>query len=284
MGRIAGVAPTIAASYRYQAQYAYSHDVIQNDNVLRIAAREGGAQSDVSAAVSITPPDAFVEYKDRFGNMVRRSTVTETHREMSVESSGDLRILAQRPDAPDLPMSVYRERIESGGAYLAETPLIKPAALADYAESAAAGADSLLQTIDAVVEWLHARIVYQRGHTSVFTTADQAIALGYGVCQDFSHAALGILRCLGVPCRYVSGLLATQEGETHAWIECLHPDAGWLSADPTRKRARPEPAELLAFAVGRDYTDVPPVTGSFVSAGQGGLVSVHSSVKILDQA
>ena len=283
MGRIAGVAPTAAATYRYQAHYAYSHDVVQNDNVMRITAREGGAQSNVRHAVSVTPNDAYVEYKDRFGNLVRRSAVTQTHREMDVESSGSLDILLERPDAPDMPMSVYRERLTIRDGYLAETPLIKPAALAEFAQEAAAGADSLLQTIDAVVEWLHSRIVYERWHTSVDTSADQAIALGYGVCQDFAHAAIGLLRCLGVPCRYVSGLLATQEGETHAWIEYHHPDAGWLTVDPTRKRARPDPAELLAFAVGRDYTDVPPVTGSFVSSGQGGLVRVHCSVQIAEK-
>lgn len=283
MGRIAGVAPTAAATYRYQAHYAYSHDVVQNDNVMRITAREGGAQSNVRHAVSVTPNDAYVEYKDRFGNLVRRSAVTQTHREMDVESSGSLDILLERPDAPDMPMRVYRERLTVRDGYLAETPLIKPAALAEHAQEAAAGADSLLQTIDAVVEWLHSRIVYERWHTSVDTSADQAIALGYGVCQDFAHAAIGLLRCLGVPCRYVSGLLATQEGETHAWIEYHHPDAGWLTADPTRKRARPDPAELLAFAVGRDYTDVPPVTGSFVSSGQGGLVRVHCSVQIAEK-
>lgn len=283
MGRIAGVAP-VAATYRYQAHYAYSHDVIQNDNVMRITARDGGAQSNVRHAVSVSPSDAYVEYKDRFGNLVRRSAVTETHREMDVESSGTLDILLERPDALDMPMSVYRERLRIRDGFLAETPLIKPAALAEHAREAAAGADSLLETIDAVVEWLHSRIVYERGHTSVDTAAHEAIELGYGVCQDFAHAAIGILRALGAPCRYVSGLLAPQEGETHAWIEYHHPDAGWLPADPTRRRARPDPAELIAFAVGRDYTDVPPVIGSFVSVGQGGLVWVHSSVQIAEKA
>ena len=284
MGRIAGVAPTVAATYRYRAHYAYSHDVIQNDNVFRITAREGGAQSNVRHAVSLSPGDAYVEYKDRFGNLARRSSVAETHREMDVESSGSLDVLRLRPDAPDMAMSVYRERLTVRDGYLAETPLIKPAALADYAREAAAGADSLLQTIDAVVEWLHSRIVYERGHTSVHTAADQAIETGYGVCQDFAHAAIGMLRSLGAPCRYVSGLLAAQEGETHAWIEYSHPDAGWLAVDPTRRRARPDPPELIAFAVGRDYTDVPPVTGSFVSLGQGGLVWVHCGVQVAESA
>ena len=80
-----------------------------------------------------------------------------------------------------------------------------------------------------------------------------------------------MLRALGVPVRYVSGLLTRQAGETHAWLEFLHPDAGWLPADPTRGVVIDIGVDYLKFGVGRDYTDVPPVTGSFVSRGSGHL-------------
>ena len=117
---------------------------------------------------------------------------------------------------------------------------------------------SLLQVVESVTGWLHRHIVYERGYTSVFTTAEEAVARGHGVCQDYAHAAIGLLRALGIPARYVSGLLATQVGETHAWIEFFHPDHGWVSADPTRARMLADPRELLTFAVGRDYKRRPP--------------------------
>ena len=99
-----------------------------------------------------------------------------------------------------------------------------------------------------------------------------------GVCQDKAHLALGMLRALGVPARYASGLLTRQPGETHAWVEFRHPAAGWLPADPTRGVVIDTATDYLKFAVGRDYTDALPVDGSFVSGGQGRLDFVTAQV------
>ena len=85
-----------------------------------------------------------------------------------------------------------------------------------------------------VVRWVYENIVYRHGTTSVGTTADQVLAAGEGVCQDKTHLALGMLRALRIPCRYASGLITGQTGETHSWVEVYHPDDGWLGADPTR--------------------------------------------------
>ena len=127
--------------------------------------------------------------------------------------------------------------------------------MAAQASSAAGGAVSLLQVVESVTSWLHRNIAYERGYTNVFTTAEEVVARGHGVCQDYAHVAIGMLRALGIPARYASGLLASQVGETHAWIEFHHPDSGWLTADPTRAHMLPPPTELLTFAIGRDYND-----------------------------
>ena len=84
---------------------------------------------------------------------------------------------------------------------------------------------------------------YERGHAGVSTTAAEAIAIGFGVCQDFSHATLGLLRALGIPARYVSGLLSSQDAETHAWIEFYHlTEAGSPPTQRTCKSRRPPAA------------------------------------------
>ena len=93
-----------------------------------------------------------------------------------------------------------------------------------------------------------------------------------------THLAMGMLRSRGVPARYVSGLLTRQPGETHAWLEFLHPHQGWLPADPTRGTIELNGTDYLKFAVGRDYAEVPPVTGSFVSRGEGWLNFTTSEV------
>ena len=280
MGSFAKIGPVATATYTYHAYYAYSQDVVQNDNVLRIMPREGGPQTNATYAVSIDPGDWFVEYMDRFGNRVRRSSVTRTHRFMEISAHGAVDIQREPPVVADIPPSFYRESPPGMHEFLTQTPLITPAALSEHAAEAAQGAGSLIELVTAVIEWLHRNIVYEFGHTSVDTTADEAVSIGYGVCQDFAHATIGMLRALGIPTRYVSGLLCSQVGETHAWIEFYHPNQGWLTADPTRMRVLPAPTELLAFAVGRDYSDVPPVTGSFVSSGQGGLTLVATTVHI----
>lgn len=266
--------------YTYRAHYAYGHDVTRNENVFRIIPRVDGAQHNASWEVRITPDGARDEHHDAFGNLVLRSLVTQLHREMDVEAAGSVAVrLAQEP-VTDLRMEVYRERLLPGNVYLAKTTLVDPAALAGQANVAAGGAVSLLQVVEAVTAWLQRHIVYERGYTSVFTTAEEAVARGHGVCQDYAHAAIGLLRALGIPARYVSGLLATQVGETHAWIEFFHPDHGWVATDPTRARVLADPRELLTFAVGRDYNDARPSIGSFEPPGQGGLVSIEASVQL----
>ena len=265
--------------YTYRARYAYAREVARNANEFRIIPRVDGAQRNAVCAIRTTPDGAQVEHHDAFGNRVLRSLITHPHREMRIEAAGSVDIRLTQPTPPDLSLAVYRERLLPGRVYLERTALVDPAALEQHAQEASGGAATLQQTLDAVIAWLQRRIAYERGHTSVFTTAEEAIARGRGVCQDYAHAAIGLLRALGIPARYVSGLLSTQAGETHAWIEYYHPDCGWLTADPTRGLTHPRPTELLTFAVGRDYNDARPSIGSFYPPCEGGLVSVDAVVE-----
>ena len=274
----------VTARYVYRAHYAYDHDVTRNDNMFRVFPRVDGAQYNAACKVRTTPDGAQAEHHDAFGNRVLRSLVMHPHREMHVEATGSVTIRTAQPSVDDLPMDVYRERLLIGNLYLAATSLVDSAALTTHAREATDGAASLLQVVEAVTAWLYGRIAYERGYTSVFTTAEEAITRGHGVCQDYTHAAIGLLRALGIPARYVSGLLTSQVGETHAWIEFYHPDSGWLAADPTRARMLPSPTELLKFAVGRDYNDARPSIGSFEPPGQGGLVSIEASVLLPEEA
>ena len=281
--RSTGTGATVVTRYTYRAHYAYGHEVIRNENVFRLAPRVDGAQYNAAFEVRTTPDGEQTEHHDAFGNRVLRSRVTQSHREMDVEAHGSVAIRLGRQPVTDLRMEVYRQRLLPGNAYLAGTALVDPTALFEQASAAAGGATSLLGVVEAVTAWLQRRIVYERGHTSVFTTAAEAIARGRGVCQDYTHAAIGLLRALGIPARYVSGLLSSQVGETHAWIEFHHPDHGWLPADPTRGRMLPPPTELLTFAVGRDYNDARPSIGSFEPPGEGGLVSIEASVQLAEE-
>jgi transglutaminase-like putative cysteine protease len=109
-------------------------------------------------------------------------------------------------------------------------------------------------------------LVYERGATDVQTRADEVLALGRGVCQDFAHVLLAACRCVGIPARYVSGYLydPTVEGDnaaSHAWVDVFDDAYGWVALDPTHDREQTE--GYVRVAVGRDYADVPPTRGVF---------------------
>ena len=83
-----------------------------------------------------------------------------------------------------------------------------------------------------------------------------------GVCQDFAHVMIGLCRALKIPALYVSGYLATEiASATHAWVEVFIPGIGWRALDPTHDRQADE--TYVKIAVGRDYADVPPITGNY---------------------
>lgn len=117
------------------------------------------------------------------------------------------------------------------------------------------------------VEAVRDLIAYSPGATTVSTTSREAWASGHGVCQGFTHATLSLLRSAGIPARYASGYLRTEEpapgpivvGESHAWVEYW--DGGWHAADPTNDRA--VGAAHVIVARGRDYADVPPLKGIY---------------------
>ena len=121
--------------------------MVQNDNVLRVFPRVGGLQTNVAYDVSVVPVDWYVEYNDRFGNRVRRSTVTTSHRTLNLLVTGTTELLAPPLAPPDVPIGLYRRQRTAASEYLAESPLVAPSSLAAQAAEATAGAESVLETV-----------------------------------------------------------------------------------------------------------------------------------------
>ena len=273
---------TVTAFFTYAVRYGYSDTVIHNDNQLRIFPRDGEGQSEAETQVWSVPSGRGVEFKDRFGNRVWRLRVIEPHDTFVVAAGGSVQLSTELPpddDANVRELDGLAEVFEFGGL----SPLVDPETLTGVARDLAGGNESLLGIVNGVVSWVYENIEYRRGTTSVTTTADQVLEAGEGVCQDKTHLALGMLRSLGVPCRYVSGLIAGQSGETHSWLEFLHPRNGWLGADPTRGMILRPPSDYVKFGVGRDYTDVSPVTGSFLSRGAAADVAAIADVQFQER-
>ena len=281
MRQTKGGADTLVASYLYAARYAYSDSVLHNDNRLRIFPLTDSGQEPVGWQLWTRPHGRGVEYVDRFGNRVRRVRIVAAHDSLVVASAGTVRLATARPQPEDADLEEVRALPEAF-EYTSRSPLVDPAAVSGLADEVAAAPDSLLAAVGGVAGWVHRNIRYRRGTTGVTTTADQVLRAMEGVCQDKAHLALGMLRALGIPSRYVSGLLTGEVGETHAWVEVRHPRRGWLAVDPTRGMLCPPPCDYVKLAVGRDYADVPPVAGSFLSRGAASECAAISAVKLVD--
>ena len=261
---------TIPVHYAYVARYSYTDTVVQNDNFLRLSPLADDYQRPGSGRVATFPQGRQIQYSDRLGNTVHRVRVTTPHQELIIAAIGQVWLNHLTVDAPDVALASAAYGLEAQ-EFLSASRLADPAGVDDVAREAGAGAGTLLASVNNIVQWIYANVRYERGHTSVNTTAADVLASMRGVCQDQAHLCLAMLRAIGIPARYVSGLLTRQPGETHAWVDFLHPLLGWLPADPTRGVVIDLGSDYLKFGVGRDYSEVPPVSGSFISRGDGHL-------------
>jgi transglutaminase-like putative cysteine protease len=220
----------------------------------------------------------FENRQDRFGNVIvdafapRVSTAIEFLAEVTVERS------SSEPNR--LPDGWQRD------AYLLEASRLTAAdarlrrAADELGESAPWG----LELADRINDWVYQSMTYRGGVTGVRTTAPEALAQGFGVCQDYAHIMLAICRAAELPARYVSGHLVGQGG-THAWVEVVLPagdetgDAIAWGFDPTH--ASRGGLEYVTIAVGADYSDVAPTSGTYVSQASGRLLT-HKRVTLTD--
>lgn len=131
-----------------------------------------------------------------------------------------------------------------------------------------------------VALYLRDHIEYRKGVTTSATAIDKVLEQRAGVCQDLAHVAIGLLRKLGIPARYVSGYFYRADGnsemESHAWCEAQVAGLGWLPIDPTHKTIAGE--GHVAIASGRDFSDVPPNRGVYRGKAEESLrvrVTVH---------
>jgi len=133
-----------------------------------------------------------------------------------------------------------------------------------------------------VAEYIRGRFAYARDVTDATSPIDHLLEHGKGVCQDFTHLMIAVLRSFGVPARYVSGYIhrENKESQSHAWCEVWLPDVGWIGFDPTN--GCPVGGHFVKTAVGRDFTDVPPNKGTYRGGGSE-RITVRVATRALDR-
>ena len=206
-------------------------------------------------------PARRVSWLDSFGNLVVEVRAPAVPEAIEFESWVVVE-RGRRPDAP-APADVALQ----DPRLVAPSRLTRPdAPLLEGARRLAADRPPPLVMAERINHWVHRALRYSHGVTHVRTTAAQALALGQGVCQDYAHVMLAVSRLCGLPARYVSGHLVG-EGGSHAWVEVALPDPEvpgqrWaLAFDPTHDRRAG--SGYVTVAVGRDYSDVAPTSGTF---------------------
>ena len=242
--------------------FTYDQMISEAYTEMRLRPLDSGGQRCLSFALTAQPREEVRQYVDRFGNGVHHFDVLSSHKQLVVTATSQvLTPQAYQPDADDFGLLDEFDYCRP----TAYTPY--SAAVAGFAAAQAVPGDPLATAL-ALAAAVHAALKYEKGVTDVQTNAEQALALGRGVCQDFTHVMLAACRSLDLPARYVSGYLYNNghTAASHAWVDVHVAGPGWLSLDPTHNRQ--QTGQYVRVAIGRDYADVPPSRGIFKGAAK----------------
>jgi transglutaminase-like putative cysteine protease len=262
---------------RFLTKYVYDTDVIDNLNALRVKPAANSRQRVDEFSVRLSPEVRIHRHTDYFGTEVVEFEVARPHRQLVMDVRA--RVCTEPPrEPPQSTWDVLREPAyrEAGGEFLLQTDDAPGhPVLAELLETTRAAPDPLA-TLMLVAELIPGRFEYRQGATYVDSPITHVLDGGAGVCQDFVHLGVSLLRHHGIAARYVSGyLFTTSEGDgsqqesvevdTHAWLEALLPvddaEPVWIGADPTNRGLASE--RHVKIGHGRHYADVPPIKGVY---------------------
>lgn len=253
--------------------YKYDQQVHDSANQIMLYPIKDDYQEVVQHQLNITNEPQVETFSDYYDNTVGTFTHPEKHRELFIESS--LVVIVKKKPSPDISIFTADQwnqldeikfqipyiNFLRQEQFLAKDELkavIKPQELKNI---------SPLQIAKNFCSYVFENFTYIKGITSIETTVDEIWKMKSGVCQDFAHILLVMLRHANIPARYVSGYICPNkngmrgEGATHAWVEAFIPDYGWLGLDPTNNCIVDE--NHVRLAVGRNFEDVSPVKGTY---------------------
>jgi transglutaminase-like putative cysteine protease len=263
-------------SIRHLTRYRYSQPVSESIMETRMHPRSDSQQHCLTFSLSVSPRCRVFTYRDHFGNNVHHFDIPGEHNQLVIVAES---VVEQQP-MPEVPAFLsfdawqaldvmvnsgdYREMILPSH-FAVETP-----ALLNLANSlGVTRRDDPLVLVQELNQRLFEYLEYVPRSTRVDSPIDDAITNRRGVCQDFAHTMIALLRLVRIPARYVSGYLYRSREDhdrstpdaSHAWIDVLMPHLGWVGFDPTNNLIAHQ--RHIRTAIGRDYADVPPTHGIF---------------------
>ena len=262
---------------RHLTVYEY-HDSVQDSfNEARLQPVNDTAQECVDFHLRIDPTASLRDYPDFYGNCVHYFDVPQPHSRLEVEAISDIQTQADsRGQIPAVnpPTSLQdNAEVEDYFDFLNDSHFVSldKEVWRESIDALPNGVSDLWQDALTVGRYIYRNFTYTPRTTTVNTRPAEVVLSRQGVCQDFAHVMLGMCRSHGIPARYVSGYfynpnrLPDEIEASHAWVEVYLPGYGWQGFDPTHDRV-PD-TRYVKLAVGRDYGDIKPVSGTFRGKG-----------------
>jgi len=254
--------------------YAYQSPVTASYNEARLTPRSNTRQNVILNRVETIPATRSYRYIDYWGTAVTAFDLHAPHTELTVSSSSVVE--TERPEPPAT--QVTWTDLQSVAVIDRFDEVLRPTEYTPVSERVAAVGRRITknheprEAVVAAARWARGELDYIPGTTGVHSSGLDALEQGKGVCQDFAHLSLMVLRSMGIPARYVSGYLhpkrhavvgKTVDGRSHAWIQAW--TGGWWNYDPTNNTDISE--QYISVGVGRDYSDVSPLKGVYSGEG-----------------
>lgn len=259
----------------HETGYAYPSPVTASYNEARLTPRSDARQNVILNRVETLPATRSYRYVDYWGTTVTAFDLHAPHTELTVSSSSVVE--TDQPDPPTAkftwPELVSQAVIDRFDEVLSATPYAPVSRRVAAVGKRIAKYHEPPDAVVAAAQWARSELEYLPGATGVHSSGLDALREGKGVCQDFAHLTLALLRGMGIPARYVSGYLLpkrdaavgdTVEGRSHAWIQAWT-GGGWWDYDPTNDTEINE--QYVSVGVGRDYADVSPLKGIYSGEG-----------------
>ncbi len=266
----------------HTTRYKYGHPAAEAYGEARLRPPDSPSQTVVNHRLTIDPDVKASGYTDHFGNHVDFYSLPFRHRHLVIVNQATVRTHPAERPAESLDLRVGDARQILGSAMPDIFEYLQPTRVVPIGRDALVWANKYLgsrasigEGLQRLNEAIHTEFKYQSGSTENSTPLAAIWKSKTGVCQDFAHIMLSIVRTAGLPARYVCGYIETDPPRsgarltgavaTHAWIETLVPGMRWVALDPTNRQWVGE--RHVAVSVGRDYTDATPLRGTFKGSG-----------------
>lgn len=263
---------------KHITRYSYPSPVIDSANQVMLFPLDDEQQEVKKHELLITTNPSVEVFTDYFGNKVGIFSIVKPHSELIIQSI--IEIITQEAILPNdaspaeaqwTELELIREQFPYMDLMLLEH--------CDCADEIKAAVDALntdnispFALAEKMSSFVYSNFEYKKGITNVETKVDEIWKIKAGVCQDFAHVLLVMLRTAGIPARYVSGYICPKnhelrgEGATHAWVEAYIPYHGWIGLDPTNNCIASD--RHVRLAVGRSFLDCTPVKGTYKGSSE----------------